>query len=264
MNKYLIFALINFFAVGCAGTVTKDFTVIVDPPDSVIKISSGVTLKEKRYSSPATIRIEIPKDPALASKVVLEVSKIKYEPTSIAVGYINNGETIRIKLKEIKGYEVRCRLIEPIRSDEVKFQDKALSIKFAVHEQAFQITVANLSIYPLKILWGKVEYTDIQGKQLRLMYSGIPYQNRNGTIPDQVVLPGKSLQEDITPIEHIYMSPQTKNYEVKPLFNHKNYDSAGLNGKVINLFFPIEVNRAIIPYEFKLEIVGIVNGTGKD
>jgi len=264
MKRYVVIALFSLFAVGCAGTVTKEFKVIADPPDSVIKIVSGVELKEQTYSSPATVMAEVPKDPVLAGKAVLEVRKNKYKPMTLALRNINNGDTIKIKLEKIIRYEVQCRLVAPIKSDEVRFQDNALSIWFTVGEQAFQMNLTNRSDYPLKIVWGSAEYTDIHEQRRRLMHSGMRYQERNNFIPDQIVLPGTSLQEDLTPIEHVYVSPQTKGYEVKPLFSRENLESAGLKGKIFILFIPIEINRVIIPYEFKIEIVNVVNATDKE
>ena len=78
MKKYSILALALVFASGCSGVVAKNFKVFADPPDSTIRVVSGIDLKELKYSSPATITAGVPKDPELAAKAVLEVSRENY------------------------------------------------------------------------------------------------------------------------------------------------------------------------------------------
>jgi hypothetical protein len=96
------------------------------------------------------------------------------------------------------------------------------------------------------------------------MHSGIRHQDRNNPMLDQVVPSGGSVQEAITPVKHVYVSPQTGAYEIMPLFIRLGDDSAGLKGKVFNLFIPIEINRTIIPYNFKIEITDVEKATSKD
>jgi hypothetical protein len=260
MGKILVFALAGFLASGCSSVsvVTKNFKVITDPPDSIIRVVSGTEQKEEKFSSPAIITAEVPKDPALAARAFLEVSKDKYKPTTITLRHLNDGDTIRVKLEKIIPYQLKYRLLAPTQSDELKFQDKAISISFTVNEQAFQMGLTNLTAYPLKIRWQSAEYTDVYGRQRRLMHSGVPFQERNNPIPDQTVLPGKSLQETVTPIENVSVSPQTGGYVVKPLFARDGEIITGLKGKTFNLFIPIEIDRQINPYNFKIEIIDVM------
>lgn len=259
MKKYLIIALLCLLASGCTSAViTKNIKVIADPPDSDISVVSGVDLQKQKYRSPAAITVAVPKDPALASKAMLEVSRDKYKLKTIPLRHINDGDTIRVKLEKIITYQLKYRLLVPAQSDEIKFQDKAISISFTIGEQAFQMGLTNRGSQPLKIRWQSAEYTDVHGQPRRLMHSGIPYPERNNPIPDQVVLPGKSLQEAVTPIENVSVSPQTRGYVVKPLFVRDGDGAAGLKGKIFNLFIPIEIDRQIIPYNFKIEIVDVI------
>ena len=255
MKKYLVVASIFLFVSGCPSTTTKKFKVIADPPDAVIRVVSGAEQKEQKYTSPASITMEVPQEQALAAKAVVEVSKDRYKPVTIAVRHINDGDTIRIKLEEIIHYRLKYRLIAPVQSDEIKLQDRAISISFSVDDQSFQMSLTNFSTYPLKIRWEQAEYTDIFERRHRLMHSGVSYQERNNFIPDQVILSGNSVQESLTPISNVYVSPQTKNYEIKPLFPREA--GAGLKGKTFNLFIPIEINRSINPYNFNIEIVDV-------
>ena len=158
MKKYILVAMAAALAVsGCSGVVAKNFKVFADPPDSTIRVVSGIDLKELKYRSPATITAEAPKDPALASKAGLEVSKDNYQPKIIALRDINEGETLNIKLerilKDIVRYKLLFRLVSPVVSQELQFRDKNISIAFTVGEQGFQMHFENLSPNDLKILW---------------------------------------------------------------------------------------------------------------
>jgi hypothetical protein len=264
MKKYLIVAIAGLLVSGCASAViTKNFKVIADPPDSVIRVVSGADMKESKFNSPATIAVEVPKEPALASRAFLEVSKEKHKSSTIPLRSISDGDTLKIKLEKIATYQLKYRLLGPIQSDEMKFQDKAIAISFAVGEQAIQMDLKNLGPEPLKIRWESAEYTDVHGQPQRLMYSGVLFQNRNNMLPDQLVTPYSIIKETITPISNVSVSPQTGGYVVKPLFVRDGDGAAKLKGATFNLFIPIEIDRQIIPYNFKIEIVDAMKDAAK-
>jgi hypothetical protein len=66
------------------------------------------------------------------------------------------------------------------------------------------------------------------------------------------------VEEAVIPIDNVYMSPQKKNYDIRPLFPLESDVAAGLKGKSIILFIPVEVDRQIVPYNFKIEITNSV------
>jgi len=261
MKKYLLVASIFLIVSGCESMIIKNFKVITDPPDAVIRVVSGIEQKEQRYTSPASITVEVSQAKAHAPKAVVEVSKNRYKPVTIEIRQINDGDTIRIKLEEIIYYRMKYRLLRPVQSDEIKLRDRAISISFSVNDKSFQMSLTNHSNYPLMIHWGQAEYMDIFERTHRLMPSGVHFEERNNPIPDQVILPGKSVLESLTPISNVYVSPQTKNYEVKPLFAHEA--GVELKGKTFNLFIPIEIDRAITPYNFKIEIFDVTKDNVK-
>ena len=268
MKKYILVAMAAALAVsGCSGVVAKNFKVFADPPDSTIRVVSGIDLKELKYRSPATITAEAPKDPALAAKAVLEVSKDNYQPKIIALRDINEGETLNIKLerilKDIVRYKLSFRLVSPVVSQELQFRDKNISVAFTVGEQGFQMHFENLSPNDLKILWDRAEYTGVNRQPQRLMHSGVRFPDRHNPIPDQFVLSRGSVQEAVFPISNVYMLPQRKGYDIRPLFPLETDDAAGLKGKSVNLFIPVEINRQIIPYNFKIEIMDAVKEVSK-
>jgi len=263
MKKYILVAMVAALAAsGCSSVVVKNFKVFADPADSTIKVVSGSELKELKYRPPATITAEVPKDPALASKAVLVVSRDNYQPKTIALRDINHGETLNIKLEkilqDIVRYKLSFRLVSPVVSKELQFRDKNISVAFTVGEQGFQMSFENLSPYDVKILWDRAEYTGVNNQSQRLMHSGIRFQDRHNPIPDQFVLSRGSVQEAVFPISNVYVLPERKGHDIHPLFPRESDDAAGLKGKSVILFIPVEINRQIIPYNFKIEITDAV------
>lgn len=268
MKKYILVAMVAALAAsGCSSVVAKNFKVFADPPDSTIRVVSGVELKEQLYRAPATITAGVPKDPALAAKAVLQVSKDNFQQKTILLRDINEGDALNIKLEKILHdlvrYNLSYRLVGPVVSQDLRFRDKNISVSFAVGEKGFEMQLENLSPHDVKILWDRAEYTDVSRQTQRLMYSGVRFQDRNNPIPDQFVLSGSSVQESVIPISNVYLLPQRKGYDIHPLFPLESDIAAGLKGKTIILFIPVEVNRQIIPYNFKIEITNSVKETIK-
>jgi len=268
MKKYILAVLVAALAAsGCSSVVAKNFKVFADPPDSTIRVVSGVELKEQLYRAPATVTAGVPRDPALAAKAVLEVSKDNYRKKTISLRDIKEGDTLNIKLEKIPQdilrYKLSYRLTSPVASQELRFRDKNISVSFVVGEQGFEMQFENLSPYDVKILWDRSEYTDVNRQTQRLMHSGVRFPDRNNPIPDQFVLSRSSVQETVIPISNVYVLPQRKGYDIRPLFPIESDVAAGLKGKRVILFIPVEINRQIIPYNFTIEITNSVKETIK-
>ena len=262
MKRYVVAVLAAIIAAGCSSTITKSFKVFADPPDSDIRVVSGAELKELKYRSPATVTAEVPKDPALASKALVEVSKDSYKPFTIALRDIRDGQTLNVRLEKIMQsmfrYRLAYRLVAPAVSETLQFRDTAVSVSFTVDGQSIRMHLTNLLDHEVKILWDQAQFTDVNKQTSRLMHSGIRFQDRNNPIPDQIVPPRAVVEEGVIPINRVFFSQQKKAYETKSLLPVDSEAGSQLKGKTINLFIPIEVDRAIIPYNFKIEITGAV------
>jgi hypothetical protein len=268
MRRYVFAALAAVLATGCSSAVTKNFKVFADPPDSVIRVVSGSDLKEQKYRSPATVTADVPTDTALASKAVLEVQRENYQSKVIALRDIKPGETLNIRLEKIiqnlVKYSLKYRMKTPATSNELRFRDKVIAIAFSIGEQSFNMRFDNLSDRDVKILWERSAYSDVNNKTHRIMPSTVRFPDRNNPLPDQVVLAKSLVQEAVIPITNVFLSQQKKGYDIHPLFPLDSDVAAGLKGKSFNLFIPVEVDRAIIPYNFKIEIIDAVKETVKN
>ena len=262
MNRYAVAALVALALSGCASVVQKNFKVFADPPDAEIRVVSGAGLTEQKYRSPARVTADVPNDPALASKAVLEVRRDNYKPVAMPLSAIREGQTLNIKLEKIAlnlvRYRLSYRMVEPSASDTLQFRDAMIAVSFTVNDQSFQMRFENLTASDVKILWDRAEYTDVYKRMHRLMHSGIRFQDRNNPIPAQTVPPRAAVQEAVIPIDKVLMSQQKKGYEVQPLFSLDSDAAAGLKGKTVVLFIPVEINRQIIAYSFKIEIADSV------
>jgi hypothetical protein len=262
MKKYFIVLCAVFLASGCSSVVTKNFKVFTDPPDSSIRVVSGQEMREQKYRSPASITVEVPEDPARAAKSILEVRKENYKPRIIAIRDIGDGDTLNIKLEKASGdtarYRLTYRMTSPVVSEDLTFKDKTIAVSFTVGDYSFKMRFENRSPFDVKILWDRAEYTDVSGQLHRLMHSGVRYQDRNNPIAAQTILSHSVVEQTVTPISNVFISQQKKGYDVRPLFPLESDIAARLKGRSILLFVPVEVDRQIVPYNFKIEITNAV------
>jgi len=268
MRRIVVVALAAVLATGCSSTVTKSFKVFADPPDADITVISGADLKEQKYRSPAAVTVEVPSDPTLASRAILEVQRENYQPKIIALKDIKPGETLNIQLEQViqnvGKYSLKYRMKAPAASNELRFQDRVIAITFSIGEQSFNMRIDNLTDHDVKILWDRSEYSDVNSQPHRIMPSTVRFPDRNNPLPDQLVQGKSSIQEDVIPISNVFVSTQRTGYVIHALFPLDSDVAAGLKGKSFNLFIPVEVDRAIIPYNFKIEIIDAVKERGKN
>jgi hypothetical protein len=262
MRRYALVALAAILATGCSSTVTKNFKVFADPPDAVIRVVSGTDLKEQKYRSPASVSAEMPNDPSLSSRAVLEVQKENYKSKVIALKDIRPGETLNVRLEKIiqnlVKYSLKFRMTDPAPSNELKYRNSVIGVAFTVGEQSFNMRFDNLTNRDVKILWERAAYSDVNNQTHRIMPSTVRFPDRNNPIPDQIVLAGSSVQEAVIPITNVFLSQQKKGYDIRPLFPLNSDVAAGLKGRTFNLFIPVEADRAIIPYNFSIVITDAV------
>ena len=268
MRRLLIAALATVMASGCTTVAVKNFKVFADPPDAQIKVVSGADLKEMQFRSPAHVTVEMPDDPAVAAKTFVEVQKADYKTFTAPLSGISDGQTLNVKLEKIvkrtARYKLSYRMIVPVDSADLQYRDRTCAFSFTIEDQSFQMRFENLSSYDVKILWDQAEYTDVNRQARRIMHSGIRYPDRNNPIPDQIVLAGTSVQEGVIPVNSVTFSQQKRAYELQTLFPIDSDAAADLKGKAFNLFLPVEINRSIIPYNFRFEIVDAVKEQPKE
>lgn len=257
MKKLLIFASIIAIATGCS-TVRKQFTVMVDPPDAEITVFSGRGENERTYRSPADVVVNIPKDPVQAAKSRIEIKRATYQTKIIGLDTVWKN-TLKVKLDKAVLYRPKYRMVRPALSDDLTYRDKIVAVKIIPREHDFDLKIENLTEKPLKILWDRAEYTDFMNGQHPLMHAGIKPQNRADIVPPQVIPPRGSVQAWVFPKKSVTYSQVIKDYATKLLLPVDSETALALKGRTLNVFLPIEMDRAIIPdYNFKFQIIDVI------
>ncbi len=257
MKRILILVLALVSAAGCAG-VRKQFTLTVDPPDAQITVIAGANEPGQSYRSPADISVRIPSDHSLAAQSRVVISRQNYRTTVLQLSSVQS-DSVRIKLAKAAQYHLKYSLLTPVRSEDLSFHDRILKVKIVPREQHIDFKIDNLTQKPVTLLWEKASYTDAMSREHRVIHSGIKWENRTSRIPPQVIPAGGSLQESVIPESAIEYGGENKGYVAKPLFVLDSESALALKGRTINLFLPVEVDRAIIPdYSFTILIDNVV------
>jgi hypothetical protein len=257
MKRFLIIACTLAAITGCASG-KKHFTVVTEPPDAEIIVIPGGNEPEQKLAAPAKVTVRIPSNPRLAANSRMEVKRDKYKSKIVSLEHIDEGQEVKVKLEKIVHYLLKFTLLSPQHSDNLTYRDRVLAASFSVRERQFEMTLQNLSPKPLKILWEQASYTDHVNRQHRLMHGGVKMQDRSNPIPPQVIKPGETLTQGIAPVSLVTYSPEKKSYENKILFPVDSDLAQALKGRVYYLFLPVEMDRQIIPYNFKFQITDAI------
>jgi hypothetical protein len=258
MKRILVLALALAAATGCASGITKQFTLIVDPPDARIMVITQGDLPGESYRSPAAISVLIPEDRAMAAQGRVVISRENYKTTVLPLSSVQ-GDSIRIKLAKAVQYRLKYSLLTPVRSEHLTFQDRVLAIRLIPREQYIDLEIDNLAKKSLTVLWDSAEYTDAMNRRHRIIHSGIKWENRAARVPPQIIPAGGSLKESVMPESSITRVAGEKKYAAKPLFVLDNDSALSLKGRTVNLFLPVEIDRAIIPsYSFTIRIDDVI------
>lgn len=256
MKRILMLALALTAAAGCASGVKKQFTLTVDPPDAQIMVIARADQPGESYRSPAAITI--PEDRAMAAQGRVVISRENYRTTVLPLSSVQ-GDSIRIKLAKAVQYRLKYSLLTPVRSEHLAFQDRVLAIRLIPREQRIDLEIDNLTKKPLTVLWDSAEYTDAMNRRHRIIHSGIKWENRSARVPPQIIPAGGSLKESVMPESSITRVAGEKKYAAKPLFVLDNDSALSLKGSTVNLFLPVEIDRAIIPsYSFTIRIDDVI------
>jgi hypothetical protein len=258
MKRILILALALAVTAGCASGVKKQFTLIVDPPDAQITVIARADQPGASYHSPANISVHIPDNRSTAAQSRVVISRENYKTAVLLLSSVQ-GSSVRIKLAKALQYRLKYRLLTPVRSDELAFQDRILAVRIMPREQHIDLKIDNLTQKPLTILWDTASYTDASSRQHQIIHSGIKLENRAQRVPPQTIPPGGTLQEWVMPESAIEYLGKKEGYVTKPLFVLDNESALALKGRTVNLFLPVELDRAIIPdYNFSILIEDVI------
>ncbi len=144
--------------------------------------------------------------------------------------------------------ETRYRLIKPITSEELRYEDESILVRFRPERKRIYLTLWNKTQSPLKILWDQVLFTDPEGQTHRVLNSeetflavGEAAVGAPPLLASSVIPPGTSHGD--------YVRPQPKGPQEVYIFPEKDPQ-----GSRFSLMLPLEVNDRTKVYTFSFEI----------
>jgi hypothetical protein len=147
-----------------------------------------------------------------------------------------------------KGAEYHFRLIKPIVSEELRFEDESILVRFTPEQKRLYFTLWNKTQSPMKILWDEVLFIDPEGESHWVLNAEETYKEVGKVaagvqplINPSVIPPGTSHGDYVRPhpkgTQDVYIYP-TK----KPV------------GSRFSLVLPLEINERTKVYAFSLEV----------
>ncbi len=254
MKKLFLLVCALALAAGCAVPM-KRFSVVVEPPDAEITVIPGGDRPAQKVQSPATISIPAEQDATPIAR--MEVRREGYRPKTVNLAALSDGQAISIQMEKRVHYSLKLRLAGPQISDDLRYRDRLIAASFAYQDRQIDISLQNVSGKQLKILWERAEYLDHLNKSYRMIPTTVRPQDRNNAINPQLIGPGETVTVGVIPVSSIYFSQQKRAYEYKPLMPVDTDAAPALQGRSVYLFLPIEMDRQIIPYNFRLEVVEV-------
>ena len=249
-------ALLALSVTAYAADQQKKLTLTVDPPDAAITVLSGSDLKELSYRSPAKISARLPHDQDLARKAVIMISRERYKTVTIPLRNVRDGDVLKIRLEKEVRTALQFRMLAPAQSDDIRIKDGRVNLALIIDEKQLQMTMTNTSPQPIHILWERASYTDVNRTSHRVMHPGIRYEDRNRSLPLQRIMPFMTVTQAVIPVDLVQANSQKKTAETAPLFPLQTLDR--IKGKDFELFIPVLIGTEIVPYRFRIKVLGLV------
>jgi hypothetical protein len=240
-------------ALAAASDTRKTFTLSVDPPDALIRVVSGSALNEQRHRSPATITASVPEDRELAKKAVVEITRERYKRVVIPLRNIRDGEVLKLRLEKDGSKTLKFRMVAPAQSGDIRIKDANVDLSFVLNEKQMNMTLTNRTSHPIHVVWQRAVYTDAANTPHRVMHPGIRYEDRNRSFPFQTIMPYMTVHQAVIPVDNVKTSLQKKIEETGPLFPVETLSR--LSGKELNLLIPIQIDKDVVQYNFKIKIL---------
>lgn len=145
------------------------------------------------------------------------------------------------------------RLIKPIQSDVLFFQDGAIDVSLAVADTAVNFVVKNKIDKVISLLWDQASYVDTLNIAHKVMHSEVKYIDKGLSQPASSIPPDTKLIDGVTPIDNVVRT-HTGGWDSIPLFPVEKRLSDDLQGKTFGVLLPIYMNGVRVDYFFSFVI----------
>jgi hypothetical protein len=142
------------------------------------------------------------------------------------------------------------------------FNDERIKIKWGFSPSQFSFNLLNQTTDSIEIVWDKSAYIDIDGKNHRLIHSGVKYIERNNSQPNTIIIPNTSIDDIIYPSDYIYYNEgEYGGWRESPLFNTYVEQKSALDeaintyvGKNVQTLLSLKIGDNIYNYVFTFKI----------
>jgi hypothetical protein len=143
----------------------------------------------------------------------------------------------------------RFKLIKPTTSEELRFEDESVLIRFTPERKKLYFTLWNKTQAPMKILWDEVMFIDPEGKSHWVLNAQESYREVGraamGAHPllDLTIIPPGTSHGD-------YVRPYPEGLQEFYIYPAKE-----AQGSRFNLVLPLEINERTKVYTFGFEVI---------
>ena len=153
------------------------------------------------------------------------------------------------------------RLIKPTASDDLVFEDAAISVRFAIGDEAkgVEFALQNKTDAPILVDWDKAAYVDPSGESHRVIHTGIGYADRAKAQSATSIAPTARINDGVFPADYIEWSGATNEWTQTILFPQTaSHEPTGMKGKRFGVLLPVTVDGAEKNYFFQIQIADVV------
>ncbi len=153
------------------------------------------------------------------------------------------------------------RLIKPTASDDLLFEDAAISIRFVIGEEArgVEFALQNKTDAPILVNWDKAAYVDPSGESHRVIHTGIGYADRSKAQSATSIAPTARINDGVFPADYINWSDATNEWTQTILLPQTAaHEPTGMKGQRLGVLLPVTVNGVERNYFFQIQIADVV------
>ena len=154
--------------------------------------------------------------------------------------------------------DYRLRMIKPVASDGLIFEDEDIQARFALTQKAIQFEVFNKGTAPVTIDWNRVSFIDITSSSHPVTHEGVKYVDARSSKPPSVIPPSAKLSDAVIPADNVqFTSGEYGGWSTADLLTRSPL-ATSLKGCNIGVFLPMEINGVQKNYVFSFEITDVL------
>jgi hypothetical protein len=162
-------------------------------------------------------------------------------------------------------FDYAFKMIKPVESDSMKFQDEVIMGTFAPHTKGVSFKIKNLTKEVIKIKWDEAVLT-LEGATMKTIHNGVKLADKSSVQPPSVIPPGATIDDFVWPSDNVslYTGGLSAGWKVEGMLIENNggltatqEKAFSMKGKVVGLYLPILRQEKQQDYFFEFEITDV-------